>query len=255
MTVPVSTTRPAVVLPTYNERENLPRLVAALRGLQRGLRMVVVDDDSPDGTGALADDLAAQGSDLTVLHRRGQRGFGGAQTAGLAEALRGGADAVVTMDCDFSHDPAAVPALLDALAENDLVIGSRYVAGGEIRDWPLFRLILSATANSFVRLLFRLPAHDCTSGFRAYRPHVLATIPWERLHSPGYSFLVEVLYWATRTPGARTAEVPICFTERRQGRSKMGWREIVLGAANLLKLRLQLAVGSPPDPRAEANKT
>jgi glycosyltransferase involved in cell wall biosynthesis len=144
------------------------------------------------------------------------------------------------MDCDFSHDPGRVPALLDALAGADVAIGSRYVPGGEVRAWSLYRRVLSASANAFVRALFRLPVRDCTSGFRAYRREVLEGIPWGRLHSPGYSFLVEVLYWSAAQ--ARFQEVPIRFVDRTAGRSKMGVREIVSGGFNLLRLRLRLGL-------------
>ena len=232
--------RPVLVLPTYNEAENLPRLVAAIRELGLGLTLVVVDDASPDGTGRLAAELAAGRTDLTVVARQGPRGFGEALTEGFLTARALGATAVLTMDCDFSHDPRDVPRLLAALDGADMVIGSRYTAGGQLRAWPLYRRLLSAAANTFVRVLFGLPAHDCTSGFRAYRPELLDGIPWEGLHSPGYSFLVEVLYWATRKPGVRIREVPIVFSERELGKSKMGMREIVGGATSLLKLRLDL---------------
>jgi len=146
------------------------------------------------------------------------------------------------MDCDFSHDPAALPALLAATSDADVVIGSRYVAGGAIRNWGLYRTGLSGTANAFVRALFRLPVRDCTSGFRAYRREVVEAIPWGRLHSTGYSFLVEVLYWSARA-GHRVREVPICYVDRARGKSKMGVRQIVSGASNLVKLRLELARG------------
>jgi dolichol-phosphate mannosyltransferase len=228
------------VLPTYNEAENLPRLIAAVRGLPRAFPVVVVDDDSPDGTGRLAEELARGREDLVVIHRRGVRGFGEALTEGFREALSRGAETVFTMDADFSHDPADLVRLQDALLEADLVIGSRYTEGGELRAWPFYRRLLSAAANSFVGVLFHLRARDCTSGFRGYRRAVLAGIPWDSLHSPGYSFLVEVLYWAARRPAARIREVPICFSERREGKSKMGLREIVWGATSLLKLRLAL---------------
>ena len=231
---------PLVLLPTYNEAENLSRLVAALRGLPLAVDVLVVDDDSPDGTGTLADELARSDPRVAVLHRKGPRGYGEALTAGFREALRRGAPHVVTMDCDFSHDPARVVALLDALGEADLAIGSRYVEGGEVRAWSLYRRLLSASANAFVRVLFHLPARDCTSGFRAYRRGVLEGVPWEDLRSPGYSFLVEVLYWADRVPGRRVREVPIRFVDRTAGRSKMGLREILSGAANLLRLRWRL---------------
>ena len=146
------------------------------------------------------------------------------------------------MDCDFSHDPSALPSLLSATGEADLVIGSRYVAGGAIRNWGVYRTGLSAAANAFVRVLFRLPVHDCTSGFRAYRRDVVEAIPWDRLHSTGYSFLVEILYWSARA-GRRVREVPITYVDRTRGQSKMGVRQIVFGAANLVKLRLELARG------------
>jgi dolichol-phosphate mannosyltransferase len=228
------------VLPTYNESDNLPRLVAALRSLPLALDILVVDDASPDGTGEIADEMGRGRTDLRVLHRSGPRGYGDALTDGFRAALTGGTDAIVTMDCDFSHDPADVPRLLQALDQADLVIGSRYTHGGSLRAWPLYRRILSTVANRFARFFFHLRARDCTSGFRAYRRAVLERIPWTALHSPGYSFLVEVLYWGSRDPRLRIREVPICFTERREGASKMGLREIVLGAANLLTLRAEL---------------
>lgn len=237
--------RTVVVLPTHNEAPNLSRLVTSLRGLGLPLHLLVVDDASPDGTGRIADELARGHSDLTVLHREGPRGYGKALTAGLRWALREGAEAVLTMDADFSHDPGAVPLLLAALAEADLVIGSRYTAGGAIRAWPLHRRLLSATANAFVRGLFRLPARDGTSGFRLYRRKALEGLSWESFHSTGYSFLVEALYWISREAKVVIREVPICFTERREGRSKMGLREIAFGAANLLRLRLELATAPP----------
>jgi glycosyltransferase involved in cell wall biosynthesis len=234
-----------VLLPTYNEAENLPRLVAALRALPVPVEVLVVDDGSPDGTGTLADELARRDAAVAVLHRRGPRGYGEALTEGFREALRRGASRVVTMDSDFSHDPARVPSLLDALEAADVAIGSRYVAGGEVRAWSLSRRLLSASANAFVRVLYHLPARDCTSGFRAYRREVLEGEPWTRTHSAGYSFLVEVLYWATQAPGRRVQEVPIRFVDRVAGRSKMGLREIVGGAVNLLRLRLRLALPGP----------
>ncbi len=232
--------RACLILPTYDEAANLPKLVAALRALPITLDILVVDDASPDGTGAIAEELGRGRTDLGVVHRTGRRGYGQALTEGFRLALASGAEAVVTMDCDFSHDPADVPRLLHALEDADFAIGSRYAPGGRLRAWPLFRRILSAVANRFARFVFRLRARDCTSGFRAYRRAVLERIPWEALHSPGYSFLVEVLYWGSRDPRLRIREVPICFTERREGASKMGLREIVLGATNLLTLRAEL---------------
>jgi dolichol-phosphate mannosyltransferase len=234
--------RTSLLIPTYNEAETLPKLVAALRALERDFEILVIDDTSPDGTGEIAERLVAGRSDLRVLHRHGRRGYGEALTEGFRDAVSRGAQAVVTMDCDFSHSPADVPRLLLALETVDLAIGSRYVEGGRLLAWPLYRQVLSAAANAFVRVLFRLPARDATSGFRAYRREILERIPWAGLHSTGYSFLVEVLYWASRDPRVRLREVPICFTERREGMSKMGLQQIVSGALNLLKLRTQLLI-------------
>lgn len=232
--------RSCLVLPTYNEAENLERVVAAIRGLGRDIELIVVDDGSPDGTGAIADALAQGRSDTAVLHRSGTPRYGQALAAGMRSAMARGVEAVLTMDCDFSHDPAVIPLLLEALAQADLVIGSRYVEGGELHGWPRHRRLLSKSANAFVRMLFRLPARDCTSGFRAYRRAALEPIPWDELHSQGYSCLVELLYWAVHRSGARVRELPIRFCERRAGKSKMGLREILGGAANLLWLRARL---------------
>jgi dolichol-phosphate mannosyltransferase len=237
------------ILPTYNEAANLPRLVEALTSLVRDLRLLVVDDASPDGTGALADALAAREPRVRVLHRVGERGLGTAYLAGFREALANGAEALLTMDCDFSHDPAAVPRLLEALPGADLVIGSRYVRGGRIEGWPAQRRFISKTANAFVHALFGLPAADCTSGFRLYRRGVVEGIPWERVRSTGYSFLVESLYWAARQGQVRIVEVPICFKDRQLGKSKLGWREAVFGARNLLQLWLRTRIGVVPGPR------
>ena len=225
-----------VVLPTYNEAGNLGRLLGDLREVVPRLRVLVVDDDSPDGTGQIADDRAARDATVRVLHRRGERGLGTAYLAGFREALAQGADAVLTMDCDYSHDPRQVPVLVAALEGADLVIGSRYVPQGEIVGWSIHRRILSRAANAFVHALFRLPARDCTSGFRVYRRHALEGTPWAQVRSSGYSFLVESLLWVSRIPGIRVAEVPICFRDRNEGQSKLGWREAVHGAANLLRV-------------------
>jgi glycosyltransferase involved in cell wall biosynthesis len=230
------------VLPTLNEAENLAAVVGRLREAAPEAHVLIVDDESGDGTARIADDLAAGDPLVRVLHRRGKKGYGESLTDGFRAALEAGATTVASMDCDFSHDPAAMPALLLATADADVVIGSRYVAGGAIRNWGLYRTGLSGTANAFVRALFRLPVRDCTSGFRAYRREVVEAIPWARLHSTGYSFLVEVLYWSARA-GHRVREVPICYVDRAHGKSKMGLKQIVSGASNLIKLRLELARG------------
>lgn len=231
-----------LVLPTLNEAENLRRLVARIRELDVPVDILVVDDESTDGTGQHADELALRDAGIRVLHRTGRRGYGAALVGGFAIALGRDVSAVLTMDCDFSHDPADLPRLLAALAGADVVVGSRYTAGGRVADWPWHRRALSAAANAFVRLLFDLPARDCTSGFRIYRREALVGVPWERLNSTGYSFLVELLYWTTRS-GRRVREEPICFVDRKHGTSKMGLRQIFVGAADLLKLRVQMLAG------------
>jgi dolichol-phosphate mannosyltransferase len=229
------------VLPTLNEAENLAAVVARLRDLAPDAAVLVVDDASTDGTARIADGLAGADPAVRVLHRRGKKGYGESLTEGFRAALDSGADVVASMDCDFSHEPAALPSLLAAIEEADVVIGSRYVPGGSV-NFGLYRRSLSAAANAFVRALFGLSVRDCTSGFRAYRREVVEAIPWERLHSTGYSFLVEVLYWSARA-GRRVKEVPIIYVDRTRGNSKMGVRQIFSGAANLIKLRLELARG------------
>lgn len=239
--MPESSASVCVVLPTYNEAGNLERMVGALRALAVSPAVVVVDDASPDGTGIVADRLAASDSRVHVVHRHGQRGLGGAYAAGFREALAHGCGAVATMDCDFSHDPARLPALLAGLQDADLAVGSRYVAGGRILNWSIDRRALSWSANTFVRALFRLPVHDCTSGFRAYRRALLEAIPWERIYSNGYAFLVEALVWAALIEEARVVEVPIDFHERTAGHSKLGLHEALQGLRQLPRLRLDLA--------------
>jgi len=209
-----------VIIPTYNERDNITPLVRALVR-HDGVGVMVVDDASPDGTGASADALAAKFPDrVDVLHRTANRGFGRSYADGIKRALAMPVDFICQMDADFSHDPATVPALIAALRDADIAIGSRYVRGGGVVNWPLRRLILSRLANIYVRSITRLSPRDCTSGFRCWRRAALAALPIERFVSDGYSFVVEMLYVATRQ-GRRVVEVPITFVERREGESKM----------------------------------
>lgn len=226
-----------VVLPTYNEAENVAGMVGALGALDLDLQVVVVDDASPDGTGLIAERLAGERAGVHVIRRAGERGLGTAYLAGFRRALDAGADAVMTMDCDFSHDPRAVPALVAALDSADVVVGSRYVAGGRIENWGLHRKLLSAAANRFARALLHIPTRDCTSGFRLYRRAVLEAVPWARVRSTGYAFLVETLYLAVRQEGVRVREVPISFVDREHGRGKMGPREVFAGVFNLIRLK------------------
>lgn len=228
-----------VILPTYNEAANLARMVEMIEGLGASVDILVVDDASPDGTGAIADALAGKSPRVHVIHRT-ERGLGTAYLAGFRQAIASGAEALGTMDCDFSHDPALIPDLVKALEGADVVIGSRYVPGGRIEGWPRHRKVISRLANLFVHALFSIPANDCTSGFRLYRKHVVEGIEWERVRSTGYSFLVESLYWASRQKGVRLKEVAICFRDRELGASKLGWREAVYGASNLIRLWLEV---------------
>lgn len=218
-----------VIVPTYNERENIPPLVDALLR-HDGVRVLVVDDQSPDGTGAAADEMARRFPErVDVLHRSGSRGFGRSYVDGIKRVLAGGADLVCQMDADFSHDPARLPALLAAAAHADVVIGSRYVAGGGVVNWPLHRRLLSRFANAYVRAITHIAARDSTSGFRCWRRDALASLPLDRFTSDGYSFLVEMLFVAARQ-GWRVAEVPITYVERREGQSKMSRAVIVESA-------------------------
>jgi dolichol-phosphate mannosyltransferase len=209
-----------VIVPTYNERENLPILLEQLMQIA-DVRVLVVDDQSPDGTGALADDLAGRHAGrVDVMHRTGRRGLGRSYVDGFKAALTSSADVICQMDADLSHDPAHLAALIAATARADLVLGSRYVKGGAIVNWPLRRLLLSRFANRYIRLVTRLKVRDCTTGYRCWRRAALADLPLDRISSDGYSFLVETLYMAARG-GARLFEEPITFVERRQGESKL----------------------------------
>jgi dolichol-phosphate mannosyltransferase len=228
-------TRPLVLLPTYNERDNINPLVTALLAID-GLRVLIVDDNSPDGTGDEAEAIAAvTAGRVSVLRRSGPRGFGRSYIEAMAAALRTDATHICQMDADFSHDPAALPRLLAATAGADLVIGSRYVPGGELRHWPAHRVLLSTFANWYVRAITRLPVHDCTSGFRCWTRNLLARLPLDRIVSDGYAFQVETA-WEAFAAGGRIVEVPITFVERREGQSKMSAR--VIAESILLPWRL-----------------
>jgi len=223
MTTSTSTsTGPAalVVVPTYNERDNLPLLVSGLMQ-HPNVRVLVVDDQSPDGTGNLADELARQHQGrITVLHRTQNRGLGRSYVDGFKLAIHEPVEVICQMDADLSHDPAQLPGLIEGTVRGDVVIGSRYVPGGRIVNWPKRRLLLSRFANIYVRMVTRLEAHDCTSGYRCWRREALAAMPLDRFISDGYSYLVEMLYVASQH-GLTIVEVPITFVERRLGESKL----------------------------------
>lgn len=215
-----------VVIPTYNERDNLPLLVPDVLE-QDSYRVLVVDDDSPDGTGDVADELARKHPGrVEVLHRRGRRGFGLSCIDAFSRVLATDADIICQMDADLSHRPSYLPSLVSAAGRYDVVIGSRYLCGVSVVNWPLYRIALSAAANRYVRTITRTPVADCTSGFRCWRRDALSRIPLDRLASNGYAFLIETLYEAARH-GASIGEIPIIFIERRCGNSKVSFRVLV----------------------------
>ena len=218
-----------VLIPTFNECDNLPLVVDGV--LAEGYDVLVVDDASPDGTGAVADGLAVRHPGrVTVLHRTGRRGLGRSYVEAMALALAGPAEIICQMDGDRSHDPKYLPSMVAAAREGaDLVIGSRYLQGVSVVNWPLSRLILSTLANRYVRAVTRLPVRDCTSGFRCWRREALARVPLDRIVSDGYAFLVEMLYEASRR-GCRIGEVPIIFVERRTGQSKLSATVVIESA-------------------------
>ena len=213
--------RSVICLPTYNERENLEPMVRALGGLGlEGLEVLVVDDNSPDGTGEIADRLAAELPWVHLLHRERKEGLGPAYLAGFKQALALGADLVFEMDCDFSHDPEDVPRLVAAAENADLVLGSRYVAGGGTRNWGLMRRFISRGGSLYAQALLQLGIRDLTGGFKCYRRRVLETIDLDGISSLGYAFQIETTYRALRA-GFRVVEVPIQFSDREVGGSKM----------------------------------
>jgi dolichol-phosphate mannosyltransferase len=211
--------RAVVCLPTYNEQENLEPMLHALG--DKGVHVLVVDDNSPDGTGELADRLAAQLDYVEVLHRERKEGLGPAYLAGFRRALDAGAELVLEMDCDFSHDPAAVPQLIAAMDEGvDLALGSRYVTGGSVGNWGFLRRFVSAGGSWYARLLLGVPVRDLTGGFKCYRRRVLETIDLDAIESKGYAFQIETTYRTLRA-GFCVVEIPIHFVDREEGGSKM----------------------------------
>ena len=227
------------VVPTYNERDNLPLLARGVLA-HEGFRMLVVDDESPDGTGEIADRLVSQyPGRVEVLHRIGKRGLGRSYIDGLRHALAStDAELICQMDADLSHNPEYLPALTAAAANADVVIGSRYLNGVSVVNWPLHRIFLSTFANRYIRTVTGLSPSDCTSGFRCWRREALQRLPLDSMVSDGYAFLVEMLFDAARN-GSRIAEVPIIFVERREGQSKMSSRVILESVFMPWRLKLR----------------
>lgn len=240
--------RPAVVIPTYNESDNLPTLIAELNSASPESLLVIVDDNSPDGTGLIADKIANSNPLVRIIHRPSKLGLGTAHIAGIKWALSQGHEPVLTMDADFSHSPRYLPALLKALNTFDTVIGSRYVRGGGALNCTVPRILLSRGANTFAKVMLGLKANDCTAGFRAYRAKVLESINLDAIVSDGYSFLIEMLYQCQKA-GWRIGEVPIVFEDRRHGKSKVSRQEIFKALNTVLRLRLQSGRLAQPSDR------
>ncbi len=230
--------RALVVMPTYNERENLPRIVPRVLDQGPGVHVLVVDDNSPDGTGAVADELAAAHERVAALHRPGKAGLGAAYVAGFGWGLERDFDVFVEMDADLSHPPESLPDLLAGLEDADVVVGSRYVGGRiAVVNWPMRRLLISLFGSWYARMITRLPVRDATGGFNAFRRRVLESIGLDRVQSNGYSFQIELKFRAWRA-GFRLREAPFVFTERDTGESKMSGRIIREAVWRVWKLRL-----------------
>ncbi|MEA3339484.1 MAG: polyprenol monophosphomannose synthase [Chloroflexota bacterium] len=233
-----------VIIPTYNERENIESLVTQLIALPTGVRVIVVDDNSPDGTGEIADRLAAENDgQVDVIHRAGKLGLGTAYIAGFKRALAGDADLICTMDADFSHNPRYIPAMVEKIEQGyDLVIGSRYVPGGGTSGCTFGRKLLSWGANAFARVMLGLHASDATAGFRCYRRQVLESVEIDEIKASGYSFLIEMLYRVQRR-GWRVGGVPIIFENRRLGTSKISKNEVVKALGTVARLARERVTG------------
>ncbi|MCX7723146.1 MAG: polyprenol monophosphomannose synthase [Verrucomicrobiae bacterium] len=236
-----------VIVPTYNERDNLKPLVDRLLALPIRVDLLIVDDNSPDGTGALADELAAQYPFIHVLHRKQKEGLGRAYVAGFKWALERHYEFILEMDADLSHDPADIPRLIEAAKDADCVLGSRYIGGIRIMNWPLGRLILSKSAAKYVQVITGMPFTDPTGGFKCFRRRALESIDLDTIRSNGYSFQIEVTHRLWRQ-GMKIVEVPIVFTERREGRSKMTGH--IVREAFFMVWRLLIQNGLRRRPRA-----
>lgn len=248
-----------VLVPTYNERDSLPLLHKRLRAACPGVGILVIDDNSPDGTGRVADGLADEDPLTWVLHREGKGGLGTAYLQGMEWAVRMGARVVVQMDADGSHQPEQLPVLLDALRRDaDVVLGSRYVVGGSTIGWPWYRSVLSRVGNWYARTILRLPVRDATAGFRVFNHRALGSLPFESIRSQGYCFLIEVTLLALRS-GLNVVEVPVTFVERKLGASKMSWAVGLETLRRVTSWGLQgrraprAARPRPVEPRAAAN--
>ena len=239
----MSQVRGLVIIPTYNEKENLPRLIPMVLEQDPRLEVLVIDDASPDGTGELADQLAAENPRVHVVHRKAKLGLGTAYLAGFRWGLDHGYDWLFEMDADFSHDPAHLPQFIESLSDHDVVLGSRYLDGRvTVVNWPMGRLLLSYYANVYARFVTGVPVADLTGGYKAFRAHVLQAIPLERVESEGYSFQIEMSFRAWKR-SFRICEIPIVFVDRTLGESKMSKGIFWEAVFKVWKLRLQALFG------------
>ncbi|GAC1485219.1 MAG: polyprenol monophosphomannose synthase [Ktedonobacteraceae bacterium] len=236
-----------IIIPTYNELDNLRPLIQEIFAHAPDTDILIVDDNSPDGTGELADQIHAENAQVHVMHRKGKLGLGTAYIAGFKYAIENNYDAAFEMDADFSHDPRYLPNFLKAIEDADLVIGSRYVRGGGTPDWSFVRRFISGGGNIFARFMLGIPVHDCTAGFRCYRRNVLESIDLDTIQSQGYAFQVELAYRTTRK-GFRVVETPIVFMDRRVDKSKMSHTIFLEGF--LWVMRTRLGIGKKPPARA-----
>lgn len=227
-----------VIIPTYNERENIKTLVESILDLHLNAHIVIVDDNSPDGTGEIADRLAQEHKEVEAIHRKRKLGLGTAYKTGFKKALKNGADVVMTMDADLSHNPKDIPKLLENIGKFDVVIGSRYVKGGKIVGFEIWRLLLSNGAQLFCQMLLGVKVHDSTSGFRAYKSEVIKAINPATIKSEGYSFLTEAIFRAQKK-GFNIEEIPITFVARKKGKSKVSQTEIFKALVTVLRLRFR----------------
>ena len=209
-----------IIIPTYNELENIQRLLPEVMALDEDISVLVVDDNSPDGTGKRVDEMAAENDRISVLHRSGKLGLGSAYVAGFKQALQQDVDCIFEMDADYSHDPATIPRFLERIVDCDVVIGSRYISGINVVNWPMSRLLLSYFANIYTRLITGMTIRDTTAGFKCFRREVLENIDLDDVRSDGYAFQIEMKYRCWRK-GYRLEEIPIIFVDRREGTSKL----------------------------------
>jgi dolichol-phosphate mannosyltransferase len=242
-----------IIIPTYNEIDNLHPLLDEIFSYAPETDILIVDDNSPDGTGKLADEIHIENPRVNVLHRPGKQGLGTAYIAGFKYAIEHGYDAAFEMDADFSHDPRYLPDFLKAIEKADLVIGSRYIPGGDTPNWSLLRRLISGGGNIFARFMLGIPVHDCTAGYRCYRREVLESIDLDTIQSQGYAFQIELVYRVMKH-SFKIVETPIVFLDRRVGKSKMSRKIVIEGFTYVLKARFSKRPGESIEMESKAEQ-